>query len=122
MNLANDVSQISNTKTQTFFSGGRSVKKTRKHISGISKRGAYLRGWKAASPTRRDRTIMMKKCGRRCFLGPNKSFPVCRRNTCKIDKRGIYAAYIRAREYETIKKTPKYKRISAKARQLIKIF
>jgi len=122
MSLVNDVSQSMNTKSQTFFTGGRSMKKTRKNLTGITGRGAYLRGWKSARPGYHDRTTMMKKCGRRCFLGPNQSFPICRRNTCKKDKRGIYAAYIRAREYETIKNTPKYKRISAKARRLIKIF
>jgi hypothetical protein len=119
MDLANDMSQSMNTKSQTFFTGGRSMRKTRKNING---RGAFLRGWKKAGPGYHDRTTMMKKCGRRCFLGPNKSFPICRRNTCKKDKRGIYAAYIRAREFETIKGLPKYKRISAKARRLIKIF
>jgi hypothetical protein len=111
-----------NTKTQPFFSGGK--RKTVKRIlkTGIKGRGGFLRGWKKSQPSYRGRTTMMKRCGRRCFLGPNKSFPICRRNTCKKDRRGIYAAYIRARQYEIIKGSPKYKNISAKARRLLKIF
>ena len=70
-------------------------------------------------PKTHQRTIMMKKCGKKCFLGPNKSFPICTKNTCKINKKGIYAAYIRAREYMTIKGTQKYTRIANKAKRLI---
>ena len=78
-----------------------------------------LRGWSQEQPTTRQRTIMMKKCGKKCFLGSNKSFPICTKNTCKINKKGIYAAYIRAREYMTIKGTQKYTRIANKAKHLI---
>jgi hypothetical protein len=42
---------------------------------------------------------MLKKCGRKCFLGPNKSFPICSRGTCRINKKGVWAAYIRARQW-----------------------
>ena len=81
------------------------------------KRG--VRGWSQEQPKTHQRTIMMKKCGKKCFLGPSKSFPICTKNTCKINKKGIYAAYIRAREYMTIKGTKKYTRIANKAKKII---
>jgi len=78
------------------------------------------RGWKKQKPSFHQRTIMLKKCGKRCFLGPNKSFPICSKNTCKTNKKGIWSAYIRAREYSIIKpRTSKYRAISKKARQFL---
>ena len=117
MDLVEKKSQIVNTNAESRFSGGK--RKTIQRKTRNKGRGSFLRGWKNAQPGYHDRTTMMKRCGRRCFLGPNQSFPICRRNTCKKDRRGIYAAYIRAREYETITGSPKYKRISAKARRLL---
>ena len=62
----------------------------------------------------------MNKCGRRCFLGPGKTFPICARlgsaaggGDCKIDHRGVQAAYSRAREWAAI--TSRKKRSSVKA-------
>jgi len=62
-----------------------------------------------------DRRAVLAKCGRRCFLGPGKSFPICARlgsgagsgsgsgsGTCKVDRRGVAAAYSRAREWAVI--------------------
>jgi hypothetical protein len=43
---------------------------------------------------------MLKHCGRKCFLGPKKSFPICKKNTCKVSSKGVYSAYIRARQYK----------------------
>ena len=82
-------------------------------------RKSVVRGWSLEQPNTHQRTIMMKKCGKKCFLGPNKSFPICTKNTCKINKKGVYAAYMRAREYMTIKGTKKYTRIANKAKCLI---
>jgi hypothetical protein len=79
------------------------------------------RTWKRDKPGYHDKTVMMKKCGKKCFLGPGRTFPICARNTCKRDRRGIYAAYVRAREYMTISKRPKYRRITSKAKKLLKI-
>lgn len=78
---------------------------TRKLKTGIKGRGAYLRGWSKAQPSSEQRTVMLKKCGKKCFLGPKKSFPICSKNTCKINIQGLHAAYGRAREYERITKT-----------------
>jgi len=75
--------------------------------------------WSDQNPSYHQRTNMMKTCGRKCFLGPRKSFPICTKNTCKRNKKGILAAYIRAQEYKTINGKQKYRRISAKARKLL---
>ena len=91
----------------------------RKLLTGIPGRGKYLKGWKDQQPGYHDRTVMMKRCGEKCFLGPNKSFPICTRNTCKHNKKGLYAAYIRAEEYKTMRNQDKYRRISAKARRML---
>ena len=64
-----------------------------------------LKGWSKAQPSSEERTVMLKKCGKKCFLGPKKSFPICSKNTCKINIQGLHAAYARAREYESITKT-----------------
>jgi hypothetical protein len=82
-------------------------------------RGKFLKNWSKQQPGARERTIMMKQCGKKCFLGPNKTFPICTRNTCKRNRKGIYAAYIRANEYVTIKGTRKYKNVSRKAKRML---
>ncbi len=96
------------------------------------------KGWAKQSPGRRERTVMLKNCGSKCFLGPvgESCFPICRKGTCKIDTKGIYAAYVRAREYGSKKMrlhkrstgkrskhshTKKlYNSIAAKAKQMLK--
>ncbi len=82
-------------------------------------KGRETKGWSKQQPRTRERTIMMRKCGKKCFLGPNKTFPICTKNTCRINKKGIHAAYNRAREYMTIKGTQKYKKISNKAYKML---
>jgi hypothetical protein len=77
------------------------------------------KGWAKQQPGTHQRTIMMKKCGQKCFLGPNKTFPICTKNTCKINTKGLHAAYGRAREYMTIKGTQKYRNISKKAYNML---
>jgi len=96
-------------------------RKTRKNklVTGIKGQGTYLKNWSKQQPGYHDRTVMLRRCGTRCFLGPNKSFPICSRNTCKRNKKGIYAAYIRSEEYKTLRNQDKYRRISAKARRML---
>lgn len=83
------------------------------------------RKWSRDAPkTVGERSAVLSKCGRRCFLGPGKTFPICARlgsagsgagagagaragagagsGTCKIDRRGVAAAYSRAREWAAI--------------------
>jgi hypothetical protein len=79
--------------------------------------------WSASAPKSvGDRAAVLNKCGRKCFLGPGKSFPICARlgaagsaGTCKIDRHGVQAAYSRASEWASI--TARKKRSSGNARQ-----
>ena len=68
-------------------------------------------------PNTHERTIMLKKCGRKCFLGTKKSFPICKKHTCTVSKKGVHAAYVRSRQYR--KKGSKYRTISHKAKLLM---
>ena len=94
-------------------------KGSRKLKTGKRGRGSYLRGWSKAKPGYHQKTVMLKKCGKKCFLGPNKSFPICTKNTCKINKKGLHAAYSRAKEYKSIKGSRKYSRIANKAYKML---
>ena len=85
-------------------------------------------GWSAMAPGNHDRTVMKKECGNKCFLGPanEKCFPICAKKTCKINIKGLYAAYVRAREYGSKKMrkhhhTKKlYNRIATRAKNMLK--
>uniref|UniRef100_A0A6C0I341 Uncharacterized protein n=1 Tax=viral metagenome TaxID=1070528 RepID=A0A6C0I341_9ZZZZ len=81
--------------------------------------GALFKKWSVDQPSDSERTVMLKQCGKSCFLGPKKSFPICTRNTCKRNKKGILAAYVRAREYMSMSNKDKYKHISKKAYDLL---
>lgn len=88
---------------------------TRKNKKSSSKKitkNVPWRGWKDVKPTSHGRTVMEEKCGKKCFLGPYKSFPICDMNTCKVDKKGVWSAYIRAKEWATRSKTLKKKHAS----------
>jgi hypothetical protein len=84
-----------------------------------STRKNRVRGWAKSKPGYHQKTVMYKRCGKKCFLGPNKSFPICSKNTCKINKKGVLAAYMRAQEYKTIRGTKKYSRIANKAYKML---
>ena len=66
-------------------------------------------GWSQQVPNAKQRTTMYKECGNKCFLGKithNKqhpNFPICIKNTCRISKKGVYAAYVRARQWGSTK-------------------
>lgn len=81
----------------------------------IKKRNTYnvTKGWKQQKPGTHEKTMMLKKCGKKCFLGTNKSYPICKKNTCKISPQGVYSAYIRASQYHK-------KNISQKAKRILK--
>ena len=85
--------------------------KTRKNVP--------WRGWSKQKPATHQKTLMLNRCGRKCFLGPKKTFPICTKNTCRVNKKGVYAAYVRAREYNTIKGTKKYTNIANKASRIL---
>jgi hypothetical protein len=80
-------------------------------------RGSATKGWKNQKPSYRQRSVMLKKCGKKCFLGTQKSFPICKKNTCKVSVKGVYSAYIRARQYSS--KGQKYRTVSKKANQML---
>ena len=86
----------------------------------------FSKGWaKQAPKTRKARRTMTEKCGKKCFLSES-SFPICTKGTCKINPKGIYAAYVRAREFGSVKKTPnkkhtkkQYKTIANRAKKML---
>jgi hypothetical protein len=94
--------------------------------SSSSLRSRSSRGWSRVAPRSvGERSAVLSKCGRRCFLGPGKTFPICTRlgsgsgsgsgsRSCKIDRRGVAAAYSRAREWAVI--TARKKRSASGAR------
>ena len=80
--------------------------------------------WQTQKPSYHQKTVMLKKCGRKCFLGTKQSFPICKKNTCSVIKEGIIAAYKRAKEYITISKNKrknsnKYSRIANRAKRMM---
>jgi len=77
-------------------------------------------GWKQQKPGFHQKTVMLKKCGKKCFLGTRKSFPICKKNTCTISKKGVYAAYVRAREYSSRTGKRKYKNVVTRAKKILK--
>jgi len=82
-------------------------------MSQSSKRTPW-KGWKKQQPSStKQRRKMLEHCGRRCFLGKKISYPICTKNTCTINKKGVYSAYIRAR-------ATKKNGIATRAKQLIK--
>lgn len=95
-----------------------------------SRRRQPTKGWSLKNPSTRQRKVMLKKCGNKCFLGPNKSFPICNKGTCRINPRGVYAAYVRAKQWGNAKYTYKtskpkysrktYKHIESKSKRLLK--
>lgn len=70
-----------------------------------------VKGWKKECPSYKQRTNMLKKCGRKCFLGVNASYPICKKNTCKISSKGVMAAYMRSRQHKKISVSRKAKRV-----------
>jgi hypothetical protein len=77
-------------------------------------RGSATKGWKKEQPSTHQRTLMLKRCGKKCFLGTKKRYPICKKNTCKISSKGVYSAYIRARQYHDSKISKKANRMLIK--------
>jgi hypothetical protein len=87
-------------------------------------------GWSLTKPTRSERKLMSHECKKQkinCFLGPNKSFPICDKGTCNVNDKGLWAAYVRAREWSSPRKTKKsrkhhqntYRRIAQTAKLML---
>lgn len=78
------------------------------------------KGWAAIEPKGKERTEMYRKCGKKCFLGTKKrygrdsdrqhpDFPICAKGTCKVSDKGLWAAYIRAKQWGNPKRDYKTK-------------
>jgi len=78
-----------------------------------TRKRSVTRGWKKQKPSVHERTVMYKKCGKKCFLGSKKSFPICTRRTCRVNIRGVHSAFSRAREW-------KYRTVAKKAKALLR--
>ena len=77
----------------------RKSKKSRKRRR-KSRRKSQWKGWKAPKRVS-SRREMLDRCGPKCFLIPNyknPQFPICTSN-CKVSKKGVMAAYKRARQW-----------------------
>lgn len=82
-------------------------KKTQRKRKTCRGRGCHTRGWGKQKPNRGTaRNVLYKKCGSKCFMVPGqKKFPVCAkcsargRCSCRVDCKGLAAAYIRARQH-----------------------
>lgn len=112
---------------------------TRKKIKRHMRKKVPWAGWSKQAPSGKARTKMYKKCGKKCFLGTftpgdkqHPDFPICTKNTCKINSKGLYAAYIRAKEWGKKHKTyrgrarprisqKKYKKIASRAKHMLKL-
>ena len=118
--------------------GGR--KKNRKNIYSMrrkTRKNSPTKGWSKEGPKGKQRTRMYKRCGKKCFLGTktprNKqhpNFPICTKGTCSINNKGLYSAYVRARQWGNPRKTYKgrsqprmkrayYTRVANKAKKLL---
>ena len=77
----------------------RKLAKSRRIVKSKSRRTKSISsGWSKLSPNASQRTTMLKKCGKKCFLGPKKSFPICAKKTCKVNAKGLHAAYVRSKQ------------------------
>ena len=89
------------------------IKHRMPRTSRFKRKSVPRKGWSKEKPSQRERTVMRKKCGSKCFLGPGTSFPICKKHTCSVSKKGVSAAYVRAREW-------KYNKTASKAKRLLK--
>jgi len=108
------------------------INKAQKRNSAQKRKNPWA-GWSRVKPTKKERKLMKHKCGDKCFLGPNQSFPICTKRTCKINKKGVWAAYVRARQWSSKtnknkkiqhhiknKHTKRNKKVAIKAKKLLK--
>lgn len=72
----------------------------RTHLDGGRHPPPAWRGWRKIKPGYHKRRVMFATCGRKCFLRPPYRYPICQSaKTCKINRKGLMAGYIRARQY-----------------------
>lgn len=89
------------------------------------------KGWAKQKPSQKQRTAMAKRCPKKCFLGPENSFPVCKKNTCDVSSKGLWAAYVRSKQWgkkassytgkgHPTHKRRTYKKVANKAKSMLK--
>ena len=90
----------------------------------FKKRKNPWKGWHKLAPNQKERKNMMYECGNKCFLGPKLSFPICKKKTCKIHRKGIWSAYIRSAQWENrrgnIKGALPYSKVKRRAKLALK--
>ncbi len=97
-----------------------------------SRRSNRWAGWSKIQPRGRQRRSMRRKCGKKCFLGPKgdpTGFPICAvygdTISCKPNDKGLWAAYLRARQLSGTKRRGRrhgsrtYTRIASTARRML---
>ena len=70
------------------------------------------KGWSAIKPGGHERTVMLDKCGKKCFLGRDKTFPICAAGSCRRNQKGVSAACIRARQMSS----PRSKKVKGRSK------
>ena len=106
-------------------SSKRRSSKRRSSRRSSKRRSNPTKGWaKIAPQAGKARHSMMNRCGKRCFLLPNKrtpgesKFPVCAKNTCTTNCKGLLSAYIRARQWRN--KNSRYRKVASVANRRYK--
>lgn len=105
--------------------------KRRPYTGGKTRKAVPWAGWAKQKPSQKQRTAMAKRCPKKCFLGPKKSFPVCKKNTCKVSSKGLWAAYVRSKQWgkkassykgkgHPTHKRRTYKKVANKAERMLK--
>lgn len=87
----------------------------------VSPTGSRTRGWSLQQPQKGvQRHRLFEKCGQKCFLGKNETFPICPHCSlyegdcnCRISCKGATAAFIRANQW-------KYPEIAKAADRILK--
>jgi hypothetical protein len=110
--------------------GGRRTRRT-------GRKSVPWAGWSKEAPFGAARTRMYRRCGSKCFLGKrtpgdklHPDFPICTKGTCRVNRKGLWAAYVRARQWGKKKSSyhgktrPRlrrktYKRIARKAKRML---
>ena len=101
-------------KTRSRKTRSRKTRSRKTRSRKVYRKSVPWAGWSRKAPFGAARTRMYKKCGSKCFLGKktpgdrqHPDFPICNKGTCKVSSGGLYAAYIRAKQWG--KKRSSYK-------------
>ena len=70
------------------------------------------KGWSAIKPGGHERPVLLDKCGKKCFLGRDKTFPICAAGSCRRNQKGVSAACIRARQMSS----PRSKKVKGRSK------